>query len=101
MICMCCGVTQRAGGEEKNRHVVLRLCSSKRSAFTADVLRRPRLMPLYSDVRVYCRCTQTSALRHGNTRERVRHQHVIAERHRNGPREQVHVISETRERLCI
>ena len=42
---------QRAGGEEKNRHVVLWLCSSKRSAFTADVLRRPRLLPLYSDVR--------------------------------------------------
>ena len=32
---------QRAGGEEKNRHAVLRLCSSKTSA----------ILPLYSDVR--------------------------------------------------
>ena len=42
---------QRAVGEEKNRHAVLRLCSSKTSALTAVVLRRPHLMPLYSDVR--------------------------------------------------
>ena len=42
---------QRAGGEEKNRHAILWLCSSKTSALTAVVLRRPRLMPLYSDVR--------------------------------------------------
>ena len=42
---------QRAGGEEKNRHAILRLCSSKTSAITPVVLRRPHLMPLYSDVR--------------------------------------------------
>ena len=42
----------RAGGEEKNRHAILRLCSSKASALTVVVLRRPRVMPLYSDVRV-------------------------------------------------
>ena len=34
---------QRAGGEEENRHAILRLCSSKTSAFNAVVLRRPRL----------------------------------------------------------
>ena len=34
---------QRAGGEEKT---ILRLCSSKTSALTVVVLRRPRLIPL-------------------------------------------------------
>ena len=42
---------QRAYGEENNRHAILWLCSSKTSALTAVVLRRPRLMPLYSDIR--------------------------------------------------
>ena len=39
---------QRAGGKEKNRHAILRLCSSKTPVLTAFVLRRPRLD---SDVR--------------------------------------------------
>ena len=30
------------------------------------LVRRPRLLPLYSNVRAQCRCTQTSALRGGN-----------------------------------
>ena len=42
---------QHTGGEEKNHHAVLWLSSSKMSALTAVVLRRPRLMPLQSDVR--------------------------------------------------
>ena len=74
---------QRAGGEEKNRHAVLQLCSSKTSAITAVVLRRPNLMPLYSDVR-----TETWERR--NTWK-----------HRNGPGEQEHVNMFARERLSI
>ena len=37
---------QRAGGEEKNLHAILRLCSGKTSALTVVVLRRPRLLSL-------------------------------------------------------
>ena len=46
---------QSAGGEQKNRHAILQLCSNKTSALAAVVLRRPRLPPLYSDVRAYRR----------------------------------------------
>ena len=56
---------QCAGGEEKNRHDILLLCSSKTSAITAVVLIRSRILSLYSDIRTYCSyclCTQTSAL---------------------------------------
>ena len=74
---------QRAGGEEKNRHAVLRLCSSKTSAITPVVHRRPLLMPLNSDV-------STETWERRNTWK-----------HRNGPGEQEHVITEARERLKI
>ena len=41
---------QCAGGEEKNLHAILWLCSNKTSALTAVVLRCLRLLPLYSDI---------------------------------------------------
>ena len=74
---------QRAGGEEKNRNAVLWLCSSKTFAITAVVLRRPHLMPLYSDVR-------TDTWERRNTWK-----------HRNRPGGQEHVITEARERLSL
>ena len=52
----------RAGGQEKTHHAILCWLSNKRSALIAFVLRRPRFLPSYLEVRAFCFPTQTLVL---------------------------------------
>ena len=95
----------RTGGQEKTHHAILCWLSNKRSALIAIVLRRPRFLPSYLQVRAFYRPTHTLVLvtfsfigYHTETQgERVRHGHVVAKRFQNGARETEHVCDKARE----